>query len=77
MGKLTWQPIETAPKDGKHNLILARLYHDGTVVEMDFEGSWGSYRDGPNDDFCWGWVSFGGIEEPTHWIYQPAPPESE
>ena len=77
MDVLIWQPIKTAPKDGKRKLILARLYHDGSVEEIDFEGSWNSYRDDPNDDLYWGWFSSGGIEEPTHWVYQPVPPKSK
>lgn len=66
-----WQPIETAPKDGKMALLLARFSAAGNLAELDWDGEWGSYRDGPNDDLHWDWLSYGGIDNPTHWFYQP------
>lgn len=71
-----WQPIESAPKDNKRLLYLARFNPDtGTLVELDFDGIWQA------DSESWElskvyhyWASNGGIEEPTHWAYQDSPP---
>lgn len=70
---MKWNKIDSAPKDGKQNLILARFDENGLLVELDFNGTWGCYRDGPNgDDYLYfGWLSEFGIEEPTHWMIQP------
>ena len=37
-----WQPIETAPKDNKRPLWLARFNDDGTMQSFDYNGSWES-----------------------------------
>lgn len=68
-----WRTIDSAPKDGKQSLLLARFDDRGVLCELDFDGAWGSYSDGPNgDDYLyWDWLSNGGIERPTHWMIQP------
>lgn len=73
-----WRPIESAPKDNKRALYLARFDSDGKLVELDFDGSWDYWQEswelsGING---WCWTSNDGIEDPTHWAYQdePLPP---
>lgn len=66
-----WKPISTAPKDGANHLLLARFSSHGVLVEVDWDGEWGSYRDGPNDDLFFDWLSHNGINEPTHWMMMP------
>lgn len=70
-----WGPIETAPKDNKRPLYLARISDEGELVELDFNGSWEYWQESwelPHiNGYCW--MSANGIEEPTHWAYQDAP----
>lgn len=69
-----WQPIETAPKDNKRPLYLAR-FSDGELIELDFNGSWEYWSESWElshiNGYCW--FSENGIEEPTHWAYQDEP----
>lgn len=66
-----WQPIETAPKDGTHILLLGVLKHDRVTI--------GFYDD---DGSSW-WAYFhprlpmGGDLNPTHWQPLPSPPPPE
>ena len=72
---MTWQPIETAPKDGKRVLVYA--WQDGvsllgvgfwvqprTLAEL---GGW-ICRTLPEQDVD------GTFSDPTHWMPLPAPP---
>jgi hypothetical protein len=72
-----WQPIETAPKDNKTPLYLARFDSDGVLKELDYDGIWEYWEESWElsgiNGYCW--KSANGIEEPTHWAYQrTAPP---
>lgn len=61
---MKWQPIETAPKDGRQLLILQESRFRPLVVV-----SWDKVYDM--------WVEFGNPnpEEPTHWVeYWGDPP---
>lgn len=63
---MDWQPIETAPKDGRDILLCME---GGTHVYM---GSWG----GLTGRQTW-WIDGGQIsfKEATHWQPLPAPPD--
>jgi hypothetical protein len=64
-----WQPIETAPKDNKRPLWLARFNDDGTMQSFDYNGSWESESESwemPQVYYYWASES-GNVEEPSHW----------
>ena len=68
-----WQPIETAPKDNKRPLWLARFNDDGTMQSFDYNGSWESESESwemPQVYYFWA-TENGYVEEPSHWAYQP------
>lgn len=67
-----WQPIETAPRDNKVPLYLARFGENGDLLELDFDGAWEHWSESWEMPHIngWDWVSASGIEEPTHWAYQ-------
>ena len=61
---MNWQPIETAPKDGRDLLIFGS---GGIVI-----GWW--------DDSCRYWCHqdlYLSIDEPTHWMPLPLPPDKQ
>lgn len=68
--EMTWQPIETAPKDGTK--ILG--YDDGDILVMVFE---------TDQDGAGGWYielserAYTDVPEwtPTHWMPLPEPPK--
>lgn len=64
----TWQPIETAPKDGSVVLVydadLAKLYRVQTAFWNDHLSNW-QVCDDDSDDV-----------DPTHWMPLPKPPVS-
>lgn len=67
-----WQPIETAPKDNKRPLWLARFNDDGTMQSFDYNGSWESESESwemPQVYYFWA-TENGYVEEPSHWAYQ-------
>ena len=71
--KAQWQPIETAPKDNKIPLLLARFNDDGSLQSIDYNGIWESDRESWEiPERYWYWASaHGNVEEPSHWMYQP------
>ncbi|MFE8033806.1 hypothetical protein [Thiohalocapsa marina] len=69
---IDWQPIETAPKDNKRPLLLAYFNERGELTSLDFDGSWECEQESwEMPQLYWYWGSHNGIEEPTHWTYQP------
>ncbi|ANN71517.1 hypothetical protein [Bordetella bronchialis] len=70
-----WRDIETAPKNNKRPLYLARFDAEGRLVELDFDGSWEYWEESWEMQHINGytWVSNNGIEDPTHWAYQDEP----
>ena len=70
---IMWQPIDTAPKDNKRPLFLARFNDDGTIQSFDYNGSWECESESwemPGVYYFWA-SEDGNVEEPTHWMYQP------
>jgi hypothetical protein len=76
----TWQPIETAPKDGTEILTV------GTDSKNVIATKWlspGPFHRGQNgsyyapDGWYWaGWDAAVGPVNPTHWMHLPDPPEN-
>ena len=74
---MTWQPIETAPKDGQYVLVFDPESRRSRVCQWDREfeygrsGYIGAWTDRPV-------LSFGCEEcksyQPTHWMPLPEPP---
>lgn len=60
-----WQPIETAPKDGRDVLIVSDAYRDRVLVARwyKYNGKEG-FRDWDAD-----------LHLPTHWMPLPEPPK--
>lgn len=61
----SWQPIETAPKDG----VILGVSDDGIVRLISWH--WHS------DYQCWAYLGLGGWfkHRPVHWCELPAPPK--
>lgn len=69
-----WQPIETAPKDNKRSLMLARFNKAGQLTEFDWNAAWRSESESwelPHIVYYYWASENGSVEEPTHWMYQP------
>lgn len=58
--KPTWQPIETAPRDGTEVLVYVPDYDSLTIAQRFGVGLW----EGADGDYYY----------PTHWQPLPAPP---
>jgi len=70
-----WQPIETAPKDGTHILVVSET---GISVCKYSCGNWNGLIDG--DTICYqeeqdDW--YYDVYKPTHWMPLPEPPQQE
>ena len=66
MNTNTWQPIETAPKDGTRILVWFEQFVIGQRVDI-FHYAWSDHR----------WYGDGGLGyglNPSHWIPLPNPP---
>ena len=62
---MTWQPIETAPKDGREVLVAVdKSYTGGVLVAL-----WCAHDEAWKDWDLDTW-------EPTHWMPLPEPPEA-
>lgn len=87
---MEWQPIETAPKDGSHILILRSGHPDeyGTNIVNVF---WGDRLAGyaPDDPANYAWLNWhegfeynetgalwATVENPTHWMPLPKAPQA-
>lgn len=71
--KFEWQPIETAPKNNKHPLLIARFDSDGNLLEFDYGAYWELERESwETPELYYFWASaHDAVEEPTHWCYEP------
>lgn len=77
-----WQPIDTAPKDGR--LILSARFNEG-VIKWAREACWVSSEDmadmngGDPEEYDPAWASLGDEDDPiypTHWVAMPDPPST-
>ena len=78
---MQWQPIETAPRDGTH--ILVMYIHVST--QCVFNALWIDHAEGWNDPEDEGWWSYvysevgrsmlNGYRTPTYWMPLPQPPK--
>jgi uncharacterized protein DUF551 len=62
-----WQPIETAPTDGREVLLFARGLHGPRDVSFAV-GQWSLQ----SEDWFWAFAI-----RPTHWMPLPEPPANE
>jgi hypothetical protein len=73
---MNWQPIETAPRNGELRIIIAEIIN-GVIVDLDFDAVFEQEQESwEMPQPYWVWTSaFGRIENPTHWIPLPKPPQ--
>ena len=64
LGDATWQPIETAPKDG--TAVLVVLPDSDIPYAARFDAECGNWR------HCWDNYRLRNLDAPTHWM--PLPP---
>jgi hypothetical protein len=72
---VTWQPIETAPKDGTR--ILGCIAPEGNMRYYTPQVAvWACYHPNARGAECWRSSEIGGhILTPTHWMPLPEPPK--
>lgn len=79
----TWQPIETAPKDGTWVLLCGGSCEgDESDTERIVTGQYTNYLNGRTTEWHWqfAWYDggyYGVYESPTHWMPLPAAPTPE
>lgn len=75
---MKWQPIETAPRDGTHVLLL--------IGEVAIGGCWVLHSEGWESGIpdWYGWDTDNDLilievpdDEPTHWMPIPPPPQTD
>lgn len=72
----TWQPIETAPKDGTKIVLLCDLWQGRTPIVAHWDENGATYE-GPMGRFTWHTSMDGDTvaeRVPTHWLPIPEPP---
>ena len=84
MAEREWQPIETAPRDGK-SVLLACSHQGGTFIETgywdpNFRMSWSEELEALSGTGAWTNGYQDGSEypvefTPTHWMELPKPPQ--
>lgn len=72
-----WQPIETAPKDGTRILLgggkmFCEALEDWVTAPLSAQWEHSYWLVGGTES---GYVCL-GVDDPTHWMPLPAPPES-
>jgi hypothetical protein len=69
-----WQPIETAPKDGRPVMLFSPSGEDlnckGGIIWVS--GGWGKAALNPDS-----WRGESGHGTPSHWMPLPVPPAAE
>lgn len=74
---MTWQPLETAPKDGTPIIACADYKGRSDLGAHPRTVQWGTYH--PNAPGPEAWRNLYGHKEPymTHWVPMPASPTEE
>ncbi len=76
---MEWQPIETAPKDGR--LIDLHGKYKGSMLGLNIritDCQWGLVKEKSGIMVRSDWINTKGtIIEPTHWQHPPSPPEKK
>ena len=68
---MTWQPISTAPKDGRGVLVIdARVHQPEAATSYFYEGRWWLLCEIDNAERYAPWW-----DRPTHWMPLPTPPK--
>lgn len=68
---MSWQPIETAPRDGTIVDLWTTDNGGCRVSDAKFEdGEWCTYRHLEEDFLGYGWWPVDGLL-PTHWMHRP------
>lgn len=68
---MDWQPIETAPKDGRLILMATSPYEK--VGTPTWSGMYCAYWNEQDDE--WHFHREGIVRNPVHWMDLPAPPK--
>lgn len=71
--ELQWQPIETAPKDGRELLLFDGYVHLGSWTnDSNYPDEPKQWFDNSYDDYSCGYAST--PLKPTHWLLKPSLP---
>lgn len=70
---MTWQPIESAPKDGTRVLVCA-ISKNRISVYLPQVAFFGTYHPNAKGKQCWRAANMGIIINPTHWMPLPEQP---
>jgi hypothetical protein len=68
---MSWQPIETAPKDGTPVLVCLECEFGGSLLHV---GKWSTTMNGRPLGMIGGHMAF-DLPPATHWMPLPAPPQ--
>jgi hypothetical protein len=69
---MTWQPIETAPKDGSTVILW---FSDGSFLNIGRYRPRGAVRKHPHCGWVTAWDFDPFIKQPSHWMPLPEPPK--
>lgn len=77
-----WQPIETAPRDGRWVLVCGGTPADDFSEKRPAVAQWTDDLNGRKTEWHWqfAWYDggyYGVYESPTHWQPLPPPPEPQ
>lgn len=70
---MSWQPIETAPRDGTDILGAESIRHSKAGYQMG--GQVYVCKSIDHDTYDKMWVNSSGFRQPTHWMPLPKAPE--
>lgn len=73
---MTWQPIETAPKDGTLVLLYEPDNDEELIDARIFVGLWNDARDAKFYGTAWECAEYSAFNHyPTHWMPLPEAPK--